>query len=327
MKKSTNQRTPDAQSEPVKVRFVTVSEDDAGRRLDNYLLMQAAGVPRPRVYRAIRGGEVRVNKGRSTPGYRLACGDVVRIPPFRMAAKSVAAASGDSQSTISRTIVERHKAYYVINKPSGWAVHGGSGVSLGVIETLRQALPHEPYLELAHRLDRETSGCLVIARKRSFLRELHRQIREHEVGKTYLLLVRGHWDYGRYRCELHLHTHHRQGGERYVQVAADGKYCRTDFRPVEFYSGATLLEAQLHTGRTHQIRVHCAQLGHPIAGDERYGDDEFNKAMQRHRLQRLFLHASSFTFEYPEGNPCQISAPLPDDLASVLGGLHTKRRK
>lgn len=327
MKKPQVDTPPSTREMPARVQQLTVLAADEGRRLDNFLLANAAGVPRSRVYRAIRGGEVRVNKGRSNAGYRLCAGDMVRIPPFRVVERSKGVARADQQELLTAAIIERHKAYLILNKPSGLAVHGGSGVSLGLIETLRQALPHEPYLELVHRLDRDTSGCLMIARKRSFLREMHEQMRENKVGKTYLALVKGHWDFGRYRCELNLQTHHRHNGERHVQVSAEGKYCRTDFRPVEFYNGATLLEVQLHTGRTHQIRVHCAHLGHPIAGDDRYGDEGFNKAMQKIRCKRLFLHASSIEFEYPQGNPCQYSAPLSDNLVRVINRLSAKRQR
>ncbi|MEM7082732.1 MAG: RluA family pseudouridine synthase [Pseudomonadota bacterium] len=307
------------------VRFVTVQSDEAGRRLDNFLLSRAPGVPRSRIYRAIRSGEVRINKGRTSAGYRLVAEDVVRIPPLRTPSRTRSPAGAKAQQAILGTVIDKHKAFLVLNKPSGWAVHGGSGVSLGVIETLRQAMPADHYLELVHRLDRSTSGCLLIARKRSFLREMHRQIRDNEVGKTYLVLVQGHWDYGRYRCEVPLNTEERRGGERHVVAHPAGKYSRTDFELLEHFSGVSFLRATLHTGRTHQIRVHCAHLGHAVLGDRRYHSEESQTVSQRLKVRRLGLHASSLAFEYPAGNPVQIDAPLSPELSALIERLSTSR--
>ncbi len=310
---------PDKSRKPTDtVRFVTVTTDEAGRRLDNYLMSLASGVPKSRVYRAIRSGEVRVNKGRSSASYRVRADDMVRIPPLRMPSKNRVTAGAAARDSLLDAIIEKHKAYLVLNKPSGWAVHGGSGISLGVIETLRQAMPGEHYLELVHRLDRSTSGCLLIARKRSFLREMHRQIREDQMGKTYLMVVQGHWDLGKLRCEVPLKTEERRGGERYVLPHPHGKYCRTDFEPIDFLSGVTVVKAELHTGRTHQIRVHCAHLGHPIIGDDRYGDEDLEDLTRKLKVKRLCLHAASLAFEYPEGNPVQYDAPLSPEIVRLI---------
>lgn len=309
------------------VRFMTVAVDEAGRRLDNYLMSLASGVPRSRIYRAIRSGEVRVNKGRSSASYRVKAEDIVRVPPLRMPSKTRVTAGSEARESLLSAIIEKHKAYFVLNKPSGWAVHGGSGVALGVIETLRQAMPDEPYLELVHRLDRSTSGCLLVARKRSFLREMHRQIRDDEMGKTYLMVVAGHWGHGRHRCEVPLKTQERQGGERHVIPHPHGKYCRTDFEPVDFLSGVTVVRAELHTGRTHQIRVHCAHLGHPIIGDDRYGDEDLEELTRKLKVKRLCLHAASLSFEYPQGNPVQFDAPLSKEIVRLIEKQAPKRSR
>lgn len=303
------------------VQFKAVEADEAGRRLDNYLLSLAPGVPRSRIYRAIRSGEVRINKGRIAASYRLKTDDIVRVPPLRVPSKNKVTAGSKARQSLLDSIIEKHKAYYVLNKPSGWAVHGGSGISLGVIETLRQALPAEHYLELVHRLDRSTSGCLLIARKRAFLREMHRQIREDEVGKNYLMLVKGHWHHGRHICEVPLKTEERRSGERYVMPHPHGKYCRTDFEFLDHFSGVSFLRATLHTGRTHQIRVHCAHLGYPVLGDDRYGDEDLEDFSKKLKVKRLCLHASSLSFEYPEGNPVQFDAPLGSELTKLIDRL------
>lgn len=326
MKKSDNEKPSKSVKPADSVRFMTVEPDEAGRRLDNYLMSLSSGVPRSRIYRAIRSGEVRVNKGRTSASYRLRTADTVRIPPLRLPSKKRVSAGSVARETVLDSIIARHKAYFVLNKPSGWAVHGGSGVTLGVIETLRQAMPDEHYLELVHRLDRSTSGCLLVARKRSFLREMHRQIREDEMDKTYLMVVRGHWDYGRHRCEVPLRTEQRRSGERHVVPHPDGKYCRTDFEPVDFLPGVTVLRASLHTGRTHQIRVHCAHLGHPILGDERYADEETVALTKKLKVKRLCLHAVSIGFEFPEGNPVQFDAPLSPELRQLIESLGAGRR-
>ncbi len=290
-----------------KVRYHEVSADEAGQRVDNFLLGQFKGVPRSHVYRVLRKGQVRVNKGRVKPDYRLQSGDQVRIPPIKMPAATVPQTSKNTGRKILEAIIFEDDALLAVDKPAGQSVHGGSGLSAGQIENLRAARPGHAYLELVHRLDRSTSGCLLVAKKRSSLRALHRQMRDNEVEKRYLALVKGRWELGSRMIDAPLQVRHRSGGERVVKVDPGGKEARTLFRPVEFYTEATSLEATLETGRTHQIRVHAAFAGHPVAGDSRYGDDAFNRWCQQRGLQRMFLHASALGFTHPvSGDPVLI---------------------
>ncbi|MFK7885986.1 MAG: RluA family pseudouridine synthase [Gammaproteobacteria bacterium] len=306
-----------------KARLVTVSADEAGQRLDNFLGRFLKGVPKSRLYRAIRKGEVRVNKGRIAQTYRVKADDVVRIPPI---------ASGEQVKTTpsrydwSEHVLSEDARFLVIDKPSGWAVHGGSGVSAGVIESLRVFYEDRPYLELAHRLDRSTSGVLVVAKKRSALRALHAALREGEVAKEYLLLVSGDWQLGDHLVDVPLDVSTRRGGERTVRVAADGLSAATRFSLCDTYGDVSLIRARPATGRTHQIRVHAAHAGHPIVGDNRYGDADVNRRMQRFGANRLFLHSASLAFEHPEGFPRHFSSPLPDDLRAVIDQLETRGR-
>lgn len=305
------------------VRHVEVTTDEAGQRLDNYLLRHLKNVPRSRVYRLLRKGEVRVNGKRAKPEYRMAPGDRVRLPPVRIDAEPRPARVPEGLiRTVSAAIVHEDADLLVINKPAGLAVHGGSGLAFGVIEVLRAARPDEP-LELAHRLDRETSGCLLVARRRSSLRELHRLMREGLVEKHYLALLAGQWQLGRKRIDVPLATRQLQGGERVVKARADGKAAATRFEPVQFFGKrATLMDVALETGRTHQIRVHAAYAGHPVAGDEKYGEREFNEAMQRIGLERMFLHAQTVSFEWGDsGREFVVSVPLDDGLKAVLDRL------
>ena len=277
------------------VRHVTVSADQAGQRIDNFLTRELKGVPRSRLYRAIRSGEVRVNKGRIAQTYRLQEDDIVRIPPIQHADPGRGGTAGEFDWRPHILHDDRH--FLVVDKPSGWAVHGGSGVRHGVIESLRANLAHGQNLELVHRLDRSTSGCLIIARRRSVLRELHEQLRNRTTTKRYLLLVKGDWQLGQHEVDMPLDVEQRQGGQRTVGVAADGRRAVTRFALREQYGDASLIEAIPVTGRTHQIRVHAAHCGHPIAGDERYGDRDFNRKMVGYGLRRLFLHARALEFE------------------------------
>ena len=303
------------------VRHVEISDAEAGQRIDNFLLRLLKGVPKSRVYRILRKGEVRVNKGRVGPSYRLAEGDVVRVPPVKVAAKTDQPVGEGLMRRLRNAIIYEDKRLLVLDKPAGVAVHGGSGISAGVIEALR-ALRGAPYMELVHRLDRETSGCLLVALKRSELRVLHELIREGQVEKRYLALVRGDWQLGRYDCDAPLHTHTRHNGERHVTVQPGGKPSLSRFSLVQSFREASLVEVELVTGRTHQIRVHAAHLGHPLAGDPRYGDEAFNARMAGLGLDRLFLHAHSVAFTRPaDGSEQHFSAPLEDRLRATLDRL------
>jgi len=274
------------------------------------------------VYRLLRKGEVRVNKGRSRPDYRLVAGDTVRIPPVRRPAATETAPSGRAAGVrLEAAILHENDRLIVLDKPSGLAVHGGSGLSHGVIEALRAARPDAPYLELVHRLDRETSGCLLVAKRRSMLRTLHALLREGRMEKHYLALLRGRWEKGRTDLSDRLRKTVR-GGERVVTVDAEGKQAESVFRPVEISAPASLMDVELKTGRTHQIRVQANEAGHPVAGDERYGDRDFNRQMKELGLRRLFLHAASIAWEDPDSGEWQMySSPLPDDLRRVLEAL------
>lgn len=314
----------DAAASRPSVRLVTVGEDDEGQRVDNFLARHLKGIPRARLYRAIRRGEVRVNKGRVAQTYRLQRDDVVRVPPLAVGPAAPKRAPGAFDW--SRHIVHEDKHFLVLDKPSGFAAHGGSGVSAGVIESLRANLPDRPTLELVHRLDRSTSGCLVIAKRRPVLRALHQQLREGTVAKEYLLLVIGDWQLGDTLVDMPLDVEHRRGGQRFVRVAADGLAAATRFTLCQQFGDVSLVRATPSTGRTHQIRVHAAYSGHPIAGDERYGDAEHNQRLREFGLRRLFLHAASIEFEYPAGHPQHFSAPLPDDLRSVIDALEKRGR-
>lgn len=308
-----------------KVRHLEVDQDSDGQRIDNILLRELKGVPRTRIYRLLRKGEVRVNGGRVKPGQRVVAGDRIRIPPVRQAEdKPVVPAPGQLEQ-LREQIIYEDQDYLVINKPYGIAVHGGSGISLGVIEILRQ---DEKWtgLELAHRLDRSTSGCLVLAKKKSSLRLIHQQLRDGLVEKHYLTLVRGLWQLGKKWIDVPLRTGTRRSGERHVSINQDGKKARTLFVPETFYREATLMSVKLDTGRTHQIRVHAAYAEYPVAGDDRYGDQEFNQRMERKRLKRLFLHAQAINFKNAGGEEILIDAPLPNELTRVLDRLKPKSR-
>ena len=304
------------------VRLVTISEEEAGQRIDNFLLRIYKGVPKSHIYRVLRSGEVRVNKGRVDQTYRLAAGDVVRVPPVRVAEKANQAVPGAEFK-----ILFEDSHLLAIDKPAGIAVHGGSGVSYGVIEQLRAARPEAKFLELVHRLDRETSGILLLAKKRSALTGLHEQIREGRLDKRYLTLVRGAWQNTRQHVKLPLFKYTTSEGERRVRVQADGLPSHTIFNLIRRYGEFALLEAELKTGRTHQIRVHLASSGFPIVGDDKYGDFTLNKALQktdgsRIALKRMFLHAYQVTFLHPDtGQPVTLKAALPAECERFLASL------
>ncbi len=305
------------------VRQVEVEEGYAGQRLDNFLLTQLKGVPKSRVYRIVRKGEVRVNKGRAKVSYRLQQGDIVRIPPIRVAEKEPSIAPGTRiLDQLQHSILYEDKRLLVLNKPSGLAVHGGSGLKFGVIEAVRTLRPEENQLELVHRLDRDTSGCLMITRRRSALRTLHELLRGSGVDKRYVALVAGRWDNDRETVDAPLAKNQLQGGERVVRVDPDGKTAKTKFKVIERFSNSTLVEAELLTGRTHQLRVHLAYLGTPILGDEKYGDQSANRNMKKQGLKRLFLHAKSLSFDWVEDvGRLKVEAPLEPALEQLLAKL------
>ncbi|MCO6413185.1 MAG: 23S rRNA pseudouridine(955/2504/2580) synthase RluC [Thiogranum sp.] len=305
------------------VQLMDISVEQAGQRIDNFLLRVLKGVPKSRVYRLLRKGEVRVNRSRTRPEYRLQQGDQVRIPPVRMSASRESQPGDQALARLDDAILYEDDRLLVLNKPAGMAVHGGSGLSFGVIEALRALRPEAPFLELVHRLDRDTSGCLLIAKRRSELRTLHELLRSGAVQKRYLLLVQGDWSQGRSDIDVPLSKNLLQGGERVVRVdPLHGKEARTLFRFLEKYPGASLMEADLKTGRTHQIRVHAAHAGHPLAGDEKYGDAEFNRRMRALALKRLFLHAHYVAFRDAERDrEIEVSAPLGDDLRQLIQQL------
>lgn len=305
------------------VRMVTIDQDDAGQRIDNYLLRILKGVPKTRIYRILRKGEVRVNKKRVTADYRIQEDDLLRIPPIRLAERGEKVKPANSViERLERSVIFENDKLIILDKPSGIAVHGGSGLNYGVIEALRQIRPDNKTLELVHRLDRDTSGCLVIAKRRSMLRHIHNQLQQkHKVQKIYNALVVGKWPARKLLVNASLQKDVRQSGERMVRVDIDGKKSRTEYRVLERYQGATLVEAKPVTGRTHQIRVHCLHAGHAILGDDKYGADEDNQSFKEQGLKRLFLHAASIEFELPDGEMLKVEAPLPAELQKVLDGL------
>jgi len=302
------------------VQWVRVEEGDEGQRIDNYLLRCLKGVPRSHIYRMLRKGEVRVNKGRVGAAYRLREGDNVRLPPVRVAPPRVSQGPPpDVLERIRQAIVLEDTRVLVLNKPAGLAVHGGSGIEHGVIEALRLLRPTEQGLGLAHRLDRDTSGCLLLAKRRSALRVLHQLFRDGGVDKRYLALLAGRWSREKADVNLALRKNTLRSGERVVRPDAGGKPALTRFRVLRRFDQATLVEARLETGRTHQIRVHAASLGTPILGDEKYGDPEANRWARNLGLRRLFLHARLLALTWPhEDRPLRIEAPLSPDLEEFL---------
>jgi 23S rRNA pseudouridine955/2504/2580 synthase len=296
--------------------LVEVGEESAAQRIDNFLLRRLKGVPKSHVYRVLRSGEVRVNSGRVGPEYRLRPGDRVRLPPVRVSEKKPPARPAEFP------VVYEDAALLVVDKPAGVAVHGGSGVSFGVIESLRAARPQAKLLELAHRLDRDTSGLLVVAKKRSALVELHRMLRDGEVEKTYLAVVKGVPARDAFEIREPLHKHVSASGERRVSVAEGGREAITRVKVVKGRKAYALLEVRLLTGRTHQIRVHLSHAGHPVLGDEKYGDFELNRSLARAGVKRLFLHARRLAFAHPVGGErLRLKAAVPADLARFIDTL------
>ncbi|TRO17292.1 23S rRNA pseudouridine(955/2504/2580) synthase RluC [Ectopseudomonas mendocina] len=305
------------------VQLIEVAPELAGQRIDNFLRAQLKGVPKTLIYRILRKGEVRVNKGRIKPEYKLQAGDVVRVPPLRLAER-------DEPEPLAQGLLERleaaivyeDKALIVLNKPAGIAVHGGSGLNYGVIEAFRQLRPDAKDLELVHRLDRDTSGLLMIAKKRSMLRHLHEQLRGDGVDKRYMALVRGHWATAKKQVNAPLQKSNLRSGERMVEVDGEGKEALTLFRVLRrFGDFATLVEATPVTGRTHQIRVHAKHAGHSIAGDSKYGDDDFTREIRELGGKRLFLHAYELHVPLPEGGVLKLEAPVDEMWAKTLERL------
>ncbi|TNH44055.1 23S rRNA pseudouridine(955/2504/2580) synthase RluC [Photorhabdus luminescens] len=306
------------------VQFVTIDDDEAGQRVDNFLLARLKGVPKSMIYRIVRKGEVRVNKGRIKPEYKLSAGDVVRIPPVRVAERQETPVSAklDKVAALGDCILYEDDHILVLNKPSGTAVHGGSGLSFGVIEGLRVLRPEAKFLELVHRLDRDTSGILLIAKKRSTLRALHEQLRFKQMQKDYLALVRGQWQSHCKVVQAPLLKNILQSGERIVKVSSEGKSSETRFKVEERFTNATLVKASPVTGRTHQIRVHAQYAGHPIAFDDRYGDKVFDSQLSDTGLNRLFLHASAIKFTHPStGEILRLEAPMDEQLRYCIKTL------
>jgi 23S rRNA pseudouridine955/2504/2580 synthase len=308
------------------IQHLTIATDHVGQRLDNYLLSRLKGLPKSRLYRIIRKGELRVNKKRVKPDYRLQEGDIIRVPPLRLSAPNEKNPPSEKLALLfEKAIIFEDKNFLAINKPAGIAVHGGSGIQLGVIEALRALRPKQKYLELVHRLDRDTSGCLLIAKKSSILKELHELLRSGTMKKTYLALVVGHWPKSLKKIAAPLYKNQLQSGERIVRVQPEGKSSLTEFRPIRYFPEASLVEAMPITGRTHQIRVHAQYAEHSIIGDEKYGDKMANKKMRALGCKRLFLHASELTFILPSLNQrFTFNAELPDELTNLINRLSAK---
>ena len=303
------------------VSFVTISEENEAQRIDNFLITYLKGVPKSMIYRILRKGEVRVNKKRIKPEYKLAIGDQVRIPPIRVSEKTVPEISTklNKVADLEKAIIYEDDVILAINKPSGIAVHGGSGLSFGVIEGLRALRPEAKFLELVHRIDRETSGILLIAKKRSALKSLHEQLRLKQMQKNYLALVKGNWPSECKVVQAPLLKNVLKSGERVVKVNAEGKPSETRFKVEERFGFATLVKASPVTGRTHQIRVHTQYANHPIAFDDRYGDSQFDALLTDSKLNRLFLHAANVKFIHPKTlQEMQLHAPLDDVLQNCL---------
>ncbi|GAB1052021.1 MAG: 23S rRNA pseudouridine(955/2504/2580) synthase RluC [Shewanella algae] len=317
-----NTETP---SPNLQVRLVTIDEDNVGQRIDNFLLSKLKGVPKSMIYRIVRKGEVRVNKKRIKPEYKLAEGDQVRIPPVRVSEENYRTAPSANLERVSRLedrILFEDKHILVLNKPAGIAVHGGSGVDYGVIEALRSLRPQQKFLELVHRLDKDTSGVLLVAKKRSALKHLHDQLRHKQMQKDYQALVRGEWQKHDKVVKAPLLKLTLKSGERIVRVNTEGKASETRFKILQRYDGATLVQASPVTGRTHQIRVHCQYAGHPIACDEKYSEQKFDDSMRALGLNRLFLHAAQLKFTHPDTETeMTVQAPLDPELLELLDKL------
>jgi len=312
-------------AEAGQVRLAEATEKEAGQRLDNFLLRELKGCPKSLIYRIIRKGQVRINGKRCKPDTRVSPGDKIRIPPLRLPSREQPAKPGAQLvSLLQKSILHENEDFLIINKPAGLAVHGGSGVRLGLIEALRQLRPEWQGLELVHRLDRDTSGCLVVAKNSIFLREINRTIKEQSVTKIYWALVQGYWPESLKEVDAPLAKNQLESGERMVRVSADGKAAKTRFRVLEHLGRqATLVEAQLETGRTHQIRVHCQSVGHPVLGDPKYGKRNVPGVLKG--IKKMCLHASRLEFHYPQDGPLhKFQAELDDDFVAILKLLRSQ---
>ncbi len=304
------------------VTLLTIDEAGEGQRVDNFLARHLKGVPKSHIYRILRSGEVRVNSKRVDATYRLQVGEVLRIPPVRVAAPAAKVGIAPAEPQLAGAVIYEDDAMLALDKPAGMAVHGGSGISRGVIEQLRWERPQAKFLELAHRLDRETSGILLVGKKRSALVKLHDMMRENHMRKRYLVLVKGRWTDKQRRVTLPLKKFDLESGEKRVAVEAGGQHSETIFRLKQNLGDFTLLEAELITGRTHQLRVQLAHLGFPIAGDDKYGDFALNKQLQKRGLKRMFLHSAETSLRHPlTGEPLKLAAPLPIELERFLKTL------
>ncbi len=308
------------------VQFIDISAAQAGQRIDNFLLTLQKGVPKSRIYKAIRKGEVRVNKGRIKQTYKIQAGDSIRIPPLHTSEKSVSNFVGDRlKQQLTECILFEDGDLLALNKPPGLAVHAGTNIEQGIIEALRIIRSDQPYLELVHRLDRDTSGCLLLAKNRNALLNLQQQMIQHDIDKRYLTLLKGRFNSEEKLVEQPLLKNVVSSGERMVQVNAEGKYAKTIFISIERFSQAQLTEVILFTGRTHQIRVHSLFLEHPVAGDDKYGYRSFNKEMKKMGLKRLFLHSSKLGIKHPTtGEKLPLEAPLPTQLQNVVDKLRAQ---
>ncbi len=304
------------------ITYLDIPAEKAGQRIDNFLHTYLKGVPKSHVYRILRTGQVRVNKKRIKQTYRLLAGDRLRVPPIQCKPLTLPILNTNRKQALTNSILYEDNFLLILNKPAGLAVHGGSGINAGAIESLRVLYPAAPYLELVHRLDRETSGCLMIAKKRSMLRRLHTLLRNGDIYKQYITLVQGHWNPRKTEVKVPLRKNVLQSGERLVRVCSDGKLAITKFQIIQQFADTSLLQIQLKTGRTHQIRVHAAHEGHPIAGDNKYGNRDFNQQMRLLTLKTLFLHAEKLVIDLPEIDyHLTIKAPLPANLQRILTNL------
>jgi len=314
----------DLKSDLVGVRMVAVTGAEQGQRIDNFLLSRAPGVPRSHVYRIIRKGQVRVNGGRIKPTRKLQTGDVVRIPPMQLKAASSVTVPDDLVRSVRHSLIHECDDYLVMNKPAGLAVHGGSGLAFGAIDALRQALA-EPELELVHRLDRGTSGCLLVARNRGIGRNMQTLFRERKIRKSYLALLDGVWEHGDRTVTAPLAKNKAHAGERRVMVSSDGQSAISHFSAIETYAQGSLMRVEIETGRTHQIRVHARYCGHPVIGDKRYGDNKRNANFKRLGLNRLYLHSESLAFEW-NGERVELLAPAGDLWEQAMADLDANKR-